>query len=198
MAAKELGLELNLKVLDLMKKEQMAPEFLKINPQHCIPTLDDNGFVIWESRAVLTYLVNKYSPGHSLYPSCPQKRATIDRFLQWDVGAFYPAIGGVIYPKFLFGKEPEPEKFTALTEKMALLETMLGSNQYLTGDTLTLADLSIYAGLSMLEISTHDLSSTPNIAAWVLRMKALPYDGEINAKAMEMARGFIAARDKAE
>ena len=52
---------------------------LQINPQHTIPTLVDGDFNLAESRAICTYLINKYAPGHALYPECPQKRALIDR-----------------------------------------------------------------------------------------------------------------------
>ena len=46
--ARALGIVLNLKKVDLFKKEQMKPEFLKINPEHTIPTLVDGDFVLWE------------------------------------------------------------------------------------------------------------------------------------------------------
>ena len=48
LTAKALGLEMNLKRLELMKGEHLKPEFLKINPQHTIPTIIDNGFCMWE------------------------------------------------------------------------------------------------------------------------------------------------------
>ena len=68
MTAKLAGVELNLKIVNLMTGEQMKPEFLKLNPQHTVPTLDDNGFIITESRAICAYLVNKVTK-HSLYLS---------------------------------------------------------------------------------------------------------------------------------
>ena len=52
LTAKLAGVELNLKIVNLMTGEQMKPEFLKLNPQHTVPTLDDNGFIITESRAI--------------------------------------------------------------------------------------------------------------------------------------------------
>ncbi|WP_323677962.1 glutathione S-transferase N-terminal domain-containing protein, partial [Halorubellus sp. PRR65] len=54
LTAKAIGVDLNLKLMDLMKGEHLSPEFLKINPQHTIPTLVDNGLALSESRAIMT------------------------------------------------------------------------------------------------------------------------------------------------
>jgi glutathione S-transferase len=59
LTAKMVGIEINLKTINLMQGEHMQPEFLKINPQHTVPCLDDSGFVVTESRAICAYLVNK-------------------------------------------------------------------------------------------------------------------------------------------
>lgn len=48
LTAKAVGVELNLKEINLMAGEQMKPEFVAINPQHCVPTLVDDDFVLWE------------------------------------------------------------------------------------------------------------------------------------------------------
>ena len=91
MTARTLGLDLHLKVVDLLAGDHLKPEFLRVNPQHVIPTLDDDGFIMMESRAICCYLVNKYGRGQDdpLYPKNPQKRALVDEKLQFDMNVFY-------------------------------------------------------------------------------------------------------------
>ena len=95
LTAKMVGVELNLKVLDLQAGEQMKPEFIKINPQHNIPTLVDDGFVLNESRAICGYLVHKYAKDDTLYPKDPKVRALVDQRLYFDMGVFYQSFGKV-------------------------------------------------------------------------------------------------------
>lgn len=55
-----------------------------MNPQHTIPTLVDNGFVIWDSHAIMSYIVSKYGKDKSLYPEDLEKRAVVDQRLHFD------------------------------------------------------------------------------------------------------------------
>lgn len=96
MTTRALKLDVDVKVINLFAKEQLKPEFIAINPQHCIPTLSDDGFVLWESRAINSYLVNKYGPQSELYPQADlQYAATINRLLYFDMGTLYPSIRNI-------------------------------------------------------------------------------------------------------
>ncbi|XP_049271318.1 LOW QUALITY PROTEIN: glutathione S-transferase D1-like [Rhipicephalus sanguineus] len=79
--AKKIGVELELKNLDFFKKEHLTPEYLKINPFHKVPTLDDSAFIVYESKAIAYYLLRKYAPKSELYPECVKHRTRIDQVL---------------------------------------------------------------------------------------------------------------------
>lgn len=104
MTAKMVGVELNLKPLDVIAGEQMKPEFLAINPQHNVPTIDDEGFYLNESRAICAYLVNRYANDDSLYPAEPKERALVDQRLYFDAGVFYHRFGK-LYVRYHFQKQ---------------------------------------------------------------------------------------------
>src|SRR5258706_12251588 len=73
-ALEELGIPYEVHPVNLGKNEQMAPEFLKLNPNHKIPVIEDGGQVIWESGAILLHLGENYDPKGVILPKDPRKR----------------------------------------------------------------------------------------------------------------------------
>lgn len=94
-----LGLEVDVKKVDLLKGEQKTPEFLKVNPMHQVPALVDGDFVVTESRAILAYLVNSRKPGSSWYPADPKTRAHIDQLLHFEAVNFFELAAGILVRK---------------------------------------------------------------------------------------------------
>ncbi|KAK8769237.1 hypothetical protein V5799_014298 [Amblyomma americanum] len=153
MVARHLNLSLNLIPVNVMAGENMTPQYRKINPQSVLPTLVDDGFVVWESRAVQTYLVNRYVPHSPLYPEEARCRATVDRLLYFDMGTLFDACHKVLYPVIFGGPPPDSEQEKPLVQALELLGGFLGENKFVTGDDITLADISILASLTVTEAS---------------------------------------------
>ncbi|KAM7312308.1 glutathione S-transferase 1 [Ixodes scapularis] len=183
MLAKHIGVELNVKNVNLAKGENRTPEFLKMNPFHKVPTIDDDGFVLYESTAICYYLLNKYAPDSELYPKCPRGRARVDQVLATMTSTIQPPFMAFFRPRFFTQSKPTDEEVKALEENVLQgIETLVGDGNYALGDKLTLADLSLMAHLSLLaEIPVFDSGKFPKVAAYYERLKAeLPYYEEIN------------------
>ena len=172
---------------------------LQINPQHCVPTLVDNdegGFSLWESRSIVTYLVDKVSPGHSLYPTDLQTRATINRWLYWDLGSLYPALSPILYPVLMRGEAIDESKVPALKDKLKILDDALDGKKYVVGDNRTLADLVLLVTVTTLEVLEKlDTSEFANIKTWADGLKEeLPYYQEINQSGIDALKAWGASK----
>ncbi|PNF22939.1 Glutathione S-transferase D7 [Cryptotermes secundus] len=169
--AKRLGIEFNLKKVNILTGEQLTPEFIKLNPQHTVPTLDDNGFVLWESRAILGYLVNQYGKDESLYPTEPKKRAIVDQRLYFDAGTLHTRNAHYMEPVFFFGEAPKPEKLEKINEALGYLNLFLEGQDWVAGDNITIADICLVVSVSNSEAIGADISVFPNLVAWYEKMK---------------------------
>ena len=173
MTAKAIGVELNKKLLDLQAGEQLKPEFVKINPQHTIPTLVDGDFAIWESRAIMIYLAEKYDKTDSLYPKCPKKRAIINQRLYFDMGTLYKSYADYYYPQFRNKAAADPELYKKIETAFEFLNIFLADSQYAAGDSLTLADLALLSTVSTFEVTGFDFSKYANVAKWYANAKSV-------------------------
>ena len=72
--ARHLGLDCDLRIVDLLKGENQLPGFVALNPNKKMPVLEDGNFVLWESNAILQYLASK-KPETGLWPTEPKRQA---------------------------------------------------------------------------------------------------------------------------
>jgi len=168
-----IGLELDNKVCDLMKGEHLTPAYLAINPHHTVPTMvDEDGFALYESRAIMAYLVSKYAPNSGLYPVDLKKRALVDQALQFDGTTLYPCMGAVVYPVIKLGTPLNHDMAKMLDEKLTLLNDDLGRTKFIAGNEMTIADFSLLATWTSIEaIGIWKTYHLTNIHAWVKRIK---------------------------
>lgn len=192
--ARLVGIVLELKDVNVLAKEQMEDSFLKLNPMHTIPTLQDDSFVLWESRAIMRYLVDMYAPDHSLYPKDVRKRALIDQFLDYDLGTFYRTIADYFYSYLLKGEPKCEKKEEAFRNSLRSMEQLLRDKprRFLTGPQMTLADVALMESLTVPETMNYDLSPFPSVKAWYDWMQAkLSTVNEVNVEGIAQFRACI-------
>lgn len=182
----------------------MKPDFLKINPTHTLPTLDDNGFILWDSHAINTYLLTKYGGNnHELYPSNIAERSKIDQFLHFDGSTLFPRFGTIAGEIFFQGR-PEISELglSRAAEALSFLNTFLEKSKYLTGDKLTAADISCASvPLTFQRLIPNEYNKFDNVKAWIDRLRGeIPFFDEIHVEKLNILEKFyfdkIAANKK--
>ncbi len=178
-------------IVDLMKGEHCQPGFTAINPNQQVPVLDDDGWLLCESSAILKYLADKV--GSAAYPRDLRARARVNELMDWFNTGFYRELGyHLIYPQLFPHHRREPEDVNQATvswgrdraaEAMRILnDAYLGKGKpYLCGDAITIADYFGAAIVTVGEWIGNDLSGWPNVQRWVNAIKARPSWDEVNA-----------------
>ena len=155
-----------------------TPEYLDMNPNSRVPTIDDDGFILWESNAIVRYLAARHGLG-TLCPSDPQARADADRWMDWQQTTVAPAITPVFWQLV---RTPEAERDMAAVAKgktetaacMAILDRRLAGRDYMMGGTLTMADIPLGVMVRRWYELAPDAPKMDNLAAWYGRLKANP------------------------
>ncbi|KAI5738476.1 glutathione S-transferase 1 [Diaphorina citri] len=163
----ELGLEAEYKTCNLLAREQFSDEYLKLNPQHTVPTLEDGDLIVWDSHAINAYLVSAYGKNDALYPKDPKVRALVDQRLHFDSGVLFSALRNIGLKIFFKNEKeiPEEDKLRA-REALDFAEKFLQGRKFITGDTYNIADFSIYTTASALVALVPGLEKYPNLAKY--------------------------------
>lgn len=177
MLCEECGIAYNYRVVDLMEGEQYKPEFLAMNPNGKVPTIDDDGFVLWESQAIMRYLCDK-NKAANWYPTEPKARAKVDAWLDWNQTRLGPEAGKIMYNTHFAGDAARPDVIEDarkwLLKILAVMDAELSKRNYLCGDEPTIADIAAATNIAFLEMCKHDLAPYPAVTKWYGAMKARP------------------------
>ncbi len=174
-ALEEMGVAYEINALDRMAdcRPTNSP-YRQINPNGVTPTIDDNGFILWESGAILQYLADA-NPASGLLPVDLKARAKVQQWLAWEGASFAPAL-----LNFFFAMTaPEPEEATVASTKEAflgalgILNNQLAGKEYICGD-YSIADIANGAITSLSFLLGLDLTPYPNILAWLARLREKP------------------------
>jgi glutathione S-transferase len=179
--AYHLGLDPELIGLSLPRGEHMNPDFVALNPNHKIPVfIDDDGFTLWESTAIMLYLASKES-GHTLYSDDIKVQANINKWLYWNIAHWSPACGIYVY-EYLFKNllnlgEPDSDELKKGDELFLrfaeVLDGHLNDRKWLVGDDVTLADYAVASFLDHIESAHMPIDNFKQIQRWYADIESL-------------------------
>lgn len=170
----QLGIACEIVEVDILKGESRTPEFLKINPNGRTPVIEDNGFVLAESNAILAYLAR----GTRFLPDDRRRWALVFQWLFFEQYSHEPYIAT---SRFLLQHKPDsPERAATLASKrdggwaaLKVMKEHLSKNDFFVGD-YTIADIALFAYTHVSHEGGFPLDDLPKIRAWIERIKAQP------------------------
>jgi glutathione S-transferase len=201
-----LGLDCELRSIDLGRGDQLAPDYVALNPNGKIPALEDEGFVLWESNAILFYLAAR-RPESGLWPADLRGQADVMRWLAWE-SAHWDAesCGMVAFEKasrpVLGSGKPDAAFITRGEQNFArfaaVLDQHLQKNEWLIGGRLTIADFSIGALVPIAGSLKLPIDRFAAIGRWYESLASLPaWRAAIVAKDSAVAALLETLRSKA-
>lgn len=174
-----------------------SPEFLKLNPNGLVPTLEDGDLVLWESNTIMRYLVLQHDK-NKRFPSGIDTQFSSEKWMDWQVGTLWP----VLRPAFIgLTRIPEAERDHAGIQKayqdtnqlFALLNQALESQAYCSGDRFHLGDivlaLCVHRWILLNETfpkQTGERTNLKNINRWLKQLEAETYFQEFSEKELNI------------
>ncbi|MFT6458753.1 glutathione S-transferase N-terminal domain-containing protein [Pseudophaeobacter arcticus] len=191
-ALEEMGLPYAVNLIDISAGDQFAAEFLAISPNNRMPAITDpdgpdgKPVSLFESGAILQYLARKTG---QFYGETERQRLVVEQWLMWQMGGLGP-MAGQAHHFLKYAPEPIPyakDRYRAEVARLyGVLDRQLAQNQYVAGDSFTIADMAIWPWASLWEGQEQSLDDKPHMARWLDQLWARP--GIIAGRSLEAAR----------
>jgi glutathione S-transferase len=177
--AEEIGLSYALEPLAMFSEEMKRPEYLAIHPLGKVPAIDDEGFVLWETTAILQYLCGKYSDGALIPPRETPLGAQAIQWMDYGENPLTVIMGEVAAHG---GAMPEEMRVPALVDRgraiapalVGVVERALGDRPYILGEAFGAADIMLGFGLNIARHLGFVGDETPRARDYCDRLAARP------------------------
>jgi len=187
-ALEEMGLPYEVRVIDFETQEQKAGWYVKLNPNGRIPTLDDDGFIMFESGAILIYLAEKTG---KFLPRDVHGRSRVLQWLMFQMSGIGPMMGqaNVFFRYFPEKIQPVIERYQREVMRLfGVLDRQLASHEYIAGK-YSIADMALWPWVSGYEWSGVSVAEFPSLERWLALVGARP--------AVQAGRDVPIKRDRA-
>ncbi len=179
--ANYLKLNFETKIVDLFKGDQLKPDYGALNPNRRMPVLEDDGFVLWESNAILFYLAAK-SGDRTMWPADLKGQADVLRWMTWEAAHWTPACIPLAFERVVKGMAGKGGSDEAIVEKAlpefhrcaAVLNGHLKGRAWITGADLTIADFAVGSAMPMAVPARYPMTDYGEITRWYGALAALP------------------------
>jgi len=173
----ELGLSYKTMPLDMGNKEHKTENFLKLNPNGKVPCIVDDGFVLWESAAIVQYLAEKHKP--EMLGASLKDKALVQQWSYWTMTESQPPLVDLLIQTVFVPEDKRDQALIARREKQlpnifAVLENELKGKKFLVGNTYSVADVMVGSAMNLAMGLGVNMSAYPNIKAWMAEMKSRP------------------------
>jgi glutathione S-transferase len=165
-----------------------TPEYLAMNPNALVPVIEDDGFVLYESNAIVRYLAARHSPG-KLWPDDLQKRADVDRWMEWLSTSWVPSMRDAFWQLI---RTPEAqrdpgavERSRAEGEKLAgILDAHLANRRFLTDNGFTTADIVVGCAAHRWLLLPITREPRPHLQRWYEELRSRPGSKQVLSLAL--------------
>ena len=154
------------------------PAYLAMNPNGLVPTLEEDGFFLWESNSIVRYLAAKYGPG-KLEPSDLHERARASSWMDWQLSVASPAIFGMFWG--LIRTPPEKRDHAAIdasrdktTAAMKILDAQLAKTAFVAGNSLSMGDIPVALMAYRFRRLVPERSGLDNLERWFSGIEQRP------------------------
>ena len=155
-----------------------TPEYLALNPNGLVPTLQDGDLVLWESNSIVRYLAHRYGAG-TLEPADPKVRALANQWMDWQLSVFLPA-----HEPLFFGMvrtPPEKRDYAAIARSKAatiaaakIFDAELSRHAYTAGDAFSMGDIPMGIRIYRFRQLVPERPPLPNIERWYAEIEKRP------------------------
>lgn len=173
----ECGLTYQVMPMNMANKEHKTAEFLKLNPNGKIPCMVDDGFVLWESAAIVQYLAEKHKP--EMLGVGITDKALVQQWSFWTMTEAQPPLVDILIQKIFMPEDKRDTGLIARREKQlpnlfAVLENELKGKKFLVGNVYSVADIMVGSAINLAMGVGESFAQYPNIKAWMNEMQSRP------------------------
>lgn len=195
-AARQLGIDYELQFVDLFKGDQRKPGYAELNPNARAPVIDDGGYLLWESNAIVEYFAS-LKPGSGVLPQDTRARLAVTKWMYWESAHWDPGCAIFVFQRLLkplmsLGEPDALEiaRANQIFERAGqVLDSELKKHRYVAGDQFTAADLSVGADMCVAEAAQYPVEKFTGIRRWFDELRSMPSWQKTAALAMERMPG---------